>query len=30
MEEIINDEEDFIEAVSDDEAVYEEIEEEVQ
>lgn len=30
MEEIINDEEDFIEAVSDDESVYEEIEEEVQ
>lgn len=30
MEEIINDEEDFIEAVSDDEAVYKEIEEEVE
>ena len=30
MEEFINVEEDFIEAVSDDEAVYEEIEEEVE
>lgn len=30
MEEIINDEEEFVEAVSDDETVYEEIEEEVE